>query len=540
MTPRRDVLIFVMLLLFPSGTVFPAGPVLEVSVGFDNLFRQDTLSSLGVLLRSPDSPLEGELIVEYDAGTALERTGHIRFSRPVSLPADVSGVYRFTLPLKAGTYPLTVRVERNGILVVRTELELRPMLARGPIVVGLSRKPSLDALISPLAGLSGERLEFRYPRVEYLPLDPRGWDGANLVLWHDLSPDAPDPEAGRALAAWVSSGGLLAVFEGPWNVNGMLPPAFGTVAVPDGGGSVPFGLGRILFLPPELSAAGSRQAGTVVTALASAGLFGSSSDLHSAVDAEVRRIRRAAFAAEEAVAGSPGRLLLLLSAYVLIAAGILIVGMKMRTGRWLQPAALLMAAVVCSAVVFLMPESRHDDPRIERLNLVVAPGPGPVIHREELLFYSPRGSDSRLILRDGQLPIPTAGSSLRIDIGPDGPVLEKISVEPWQPMELSLERIRFEPDESDGPAGPSYPGGSSWKDVVIVAEGEMRYLAGEWDGAPDLPEEGAPYRGEGSAAYRAFLRRLAVLPGGEPVIIARGETGPDGVLSLLVLPGGFR
>ena len=540
MTPRRAAPLALLLILLSSRAVSAAGPELEVSVGFDNLFRQDAHSSLGVLLRSPDSPLEGELIVEYDAGTALKRTGHIRISRPVSLPADVSGVYRFTMPLRAGTYPLTVRVERHGVLVVRSELELRPMLARGPVVVGLSRKPSLDALIPPLAELTGTRPELRYPRVEYLPVDPRGWDGADLVLWHDLPVDAPDPDAGRALAAWVASGGLLAIFNGPWNVGRSLPPAFGTLTVPGDGGAVAFGRGTVLFLPPELSPAGSREAAAIVAALAASGTFGGSMELRRSVESAVRRIRKAAFVSEDAVAGPSGRFLVIPVIYVLIAAGILIVGMKMSGGRWLQLASLLAVAAVCSVVVFLLPESRHEDPRIRRLNMVVAPDGGPVFRREELILYSPRGRGSDLPLTDGQLPVPDPGGRYRLAIGPGGPVLEQVSLEPWHPRDISLEelRIRSETDRTGGPAAPAPPQGGLWKDVVLVADGEVQYLAGEWDGGvlPDAPDRDAPYPGDGSGAYAALAQRLAAQPGGDPMVLARGDFGRDGSLTLLVIP----
>ena len=74
-----------------------------------------------------------------------------------------------------------------------------------------------------------------------------------------------------------------------------------------------------------------------------------------------------------------------------------------------------------------------------------------------------------------------------------------------------------------------------------MEDGEVRYLAAEWDGTavPVPAEGGAPYRGEGSAVYSALLRRLADLPGGGPVVLARGEMGKGGSLNLLVLLGGL-
>lgn len=540
-SPAVPVTLFLFLVYLYGAVGFAASPDIEVLVGFDNLFIQGATTSIGVLLRSPDAPLDGELILEYHAGTALELRERYQLRRPVSLPAGFSGVYQFLLPLKASTYPLSVRIEKNGILVVRKEVELRPMVARGPVVVGLSRRPSLDALIPGLAEFAGRQPELRYPRAELLPSDSRGWDGVALVLWHDLPGDSLEEQRLEALAGWVASGGFLVVLDGPWFGGGDLPEPFSLPEGVPGEGLREFGKGRILTVGAEYSRAGSTEAAYIMDRITAAGYEDSTGELQSSLETAVDRVSRAAFFSDEPVAGPVGSVIAVPLIFLVTAFGIVLIGprIKKNSGRWMQVSALVFVALFSTAVVFLLPVSRMDDPDIRRFELVVAGNAGPVMERDIFRGYSPRGTLMDLPISPGQLPVMTPGMDTTIRMTGGSEILESLDIGVWREIHMALESLEFSPPSEiireDRGLNPT--GGEDWEDVVLIAEGEAWLLARQWkDGdilslSAESPVYRSPSPGPHGAEYFHLVTTLSSVPGKQdPLILALGRSSSLRVL----------
>ena len=184
-------------------------PEMKNSVGFPDRFRSGTATPVSVYVQSPDYQLNANLVLEFIAGTALEEGDRYTILRSVTLPAGTPGIYRFALPLEVSSYPLVARLESCGLVLAEERKELRPLNVDRPLVIGLSRRPSLGALIPVLGKRFDRSIELAYSRAEFLP--------TSAEAWHDLSPGIPDGASLEALGLWIEGGGELILIGGLWS-----------------------------------------------------------------------------------------------------------------------------------------------------------------------------------------------------------------------------------------------------------------------------------------------------------------------------------
>lgn len=507
---KKVLLITAFFFSFPV-LIYSVSPEIELSVGFADRFRSGTITPVSLFIRSPDSALNADLVLEFTAGTALREGDRYTFRRSIHLSAGTPGVFRFSLPLEVSSYPLEARLEQRGLVIAEIEKELRPLTVDRPLIVGLSRRPSLDSLI-PILGSHFQRpIELVYPRSEFLPASPEAWEGVSLVIWHDLSPEIPDPESLEALGLWIEGGGELIVIGGPWLAGRrfsetLLPGTFpaaqiinGITAylpeeiaaeIADGIIVYPRGRGKIHYITRDMVS------GTVPENVRRAFWTGLSGKLilldekETEKTREIERIISAVWFDDEEPLLVPLRgPLLLAGIFSLAAGGLLMAGRRINSFRLralqLLILLLLSAGVSAAAILKYSPSQKMDSltPRI--LKLFVTGNYGSSRLSSRVRFTSP-GRDSRdWPLPDGGISTLPGGGDLRIVFDPTGPFLEDLKLEPWTSVELVHETIlpgyySGDRGELDKPGEIRHNGHTTWYDVVLIESGTAAQLVSEW------------------------------------------------------------
>ena len=523
---------------------------LDLVLGFDGRFRPETAVPVTITVRSPGAPLEADLVLEYQAGTSLDRGASWTMIRRILLAPDVTGVYRFAIPLEGSSYPLKARLERNGLTLIETEDELRPAMTDRRMVVGLSDRPSLDSAIPALAHRFGRSPELLYPRPEYLPILPASWEGVALVIWHQLSPDELDLYSLEALGLWIADGGNLIVIGNP-RLSGKefpdevpigqigFPVPEGDLAVfpiaerPDSsvnGGSqgappfqvFPYGLGEIMYVPYDISS----------SSLSSAEREKLWDDLLSKteprqkqdLEALVEIITKSVFKRDEPLVPDIGGVLIITSLFAGAAMTILIYGRRADTpgSRRLMVLALAVIAVAASQAAATIRRPMED----RRLELRLTGNRGAVEVLDRYRFASSVQKVIDIPIRWRSLPSIAENDEMTILWTPSGALIQGWRLEPWMPSDLMTRTIiggfnEIQPDsKKDGIWRNN--GTEELLDAVRLVGGEVHCLAerwgpGEWLDAETKASENSWPREYHDAVYRI----LGEMPSSADFVLAR-------------------
>ena len=539
---RRNLLISALFIGL-SGSTAAGNTELEISVGFADRFRSGTVTPISILVRNPDSLLKAELVLEFTAGTALEEGARYTIRRPVNLSGGIPGVYRFSIPLEVSSYPLKARLEQQGFILAEKEKELRPLNVDRPLVVGLSRRPSLDFLIPVFSRKFDRPIELTYPRGEYLPKDAEGWDGVSLVIWHDLSPDIPDAASAEALGMWIEGGGEMIVIGGPWLSGRSFPESLllGEIGVPrivDGeavylpinappGEVLEYsrGLGRIRYIPRDMGRAfWEETAGE--TRLRSRPDTGSLEKL----------IAEAYFRNDEPLLPPVMGPLLFAGVFTLAAAGVLLAGRRIVSSRLrvLQIFILILLSVGTSAVALLRFSSFREQSVLppQRLNMFITGNYGNSRQVRWVRFAGPAAVMIELPITDGAIPERPDGGDVLVVHGLRGTVLSGLELEPWKPLIAVLSSTVSGFGTPGMSEGIRHNGGETWFDAVLLAGGGAVLLTSEWnpgeilDMPAELPTEEDPVPELSDPQYSRILKNLIRrLDPARPMILARGAGG---------------
>jgi len=523
---------FALVLLMLSTQCPAAVPELDVAVGFGDRFRAGTVTPVSVTVTSAESRTEGELVLVFTAGTALERGTTYTVRRAIRLNAGVPAVFRYALPLEVSSYPLEVRLNQGLLTAATAEVDLRPLNTDRPLVVGLSRRPSLDSVLPVLGDRAGRPVELSYPRFEYLPEDAAAWAGTELVIWHDLPPDALDDRSADALALQIASGGSLIVIPGPWSVGRSYPSALdlGRVAVPtigpdgtvlypllDPGETAPpesdetivspvfqrLGRGSVIYLPfdPLSAPPESPPRRMFESALAEVPL-GVRQPLPTRL---VDGVTEAFFHLPGPLLPPVGRPLAVVGTFGIAAAGLLLFGRRSTSTRfrWVQVLSILVLAGAASGAVVFGLVAESEVPVQRRLELTVVDGAGPPILVERIRLFSPN-------TRSVDVPLPPTGivawrdgEDLTIRIDGEGRRLEAVGLEAWQTRDVEVFRSFGVEDVNSPP----------WTDALRIRADQVRPLPNPGVSTDDPPESDWP---------DGFARRVAeILRPGEQIDLAR-------------------
>lgn len=535
-----------------TGYTAAGNPELEISVGFADRFRSGTVTPISILVRNPDSSLNADLVLEFIAGTALKDGDRYTIRRPVNLSAGVPGVYRFSIPLEVSSYPLNARLEHRGVLLAEAKKELRPLNVNRPLVIGLSRRPSLDSLIPFFSESFGRPVELAYPRGEYLPADPEGWEGVSLVIWHDLSPDVPDARSAEALGLWIESGGEMIVIGGPWLSGRSFPESLllGEIGVPrvvDGKivyppFSVPpddvlvysRGLGRIRYIPRDTvspSIPGEERrifwedmaAGTIIRSRPDTGGL-------------ERMLAEAYFQDDKPLQVPLTDPMILAGIFFLTAAGVLLAGRRIDSSRMrgLQIAILVLLSTGTSAAAILRFSSFRGQSVLtpQSLNLLFAANYGTSRLVRLVRFVSPVADSVNQTLPGGGIPTRPGGGDVLVIHGSEGAVLSDLELKPWVSLDTAFSSTIPGFGMPGAMEGIRHNGGETWFDAVLLAGGGALLLTREWkpgeslETPDEMPTEEDPVPESADGPYFRMLMNLTGrLDPSRPLVLARGPEG---------------
>lgn len=556
---NRNILFRCLLLLLIAGSVTGTSLELDMVLGFDGRFRPETAVPVTISVRSPGAPLEADLVLEYQAGTSLERGASWTLIRRISLAPDVTGVFRFAIPLEVSSYPLMARLERNGTTLIEAERELRPAMTDRSMVVGLSDRPSLDSALPTISRRYGRSSELHYPRPEYLPIFPASWDGVELVIWHRLSPDELDLFAFEALGLWVADGGNLMIIGNP-RLSGHefpasvpvgqigLPIPVGDLAVypiadePEGTDAgdprgiptmqvFPYGRGEITYVPYDITS----------SSMSSADREKLWDDLLSR--AEPRRkqeweplaelITDSVFVRDAPMFPDLGRVLAVAGLFTAAAMAVLVYGRKADTpgSRRLMVFALAIIAAAASLAAATIQRPMEN----RKLELRISGNRGAVEILDRYRFASSVGKRIDIPLRWRSIPSIAENDEITILWTPSGAFIRGWRLEPWTLSEIATRTVIAGLAETDADsinAGTWRNNGTEeLLDVVRLADGEVHFLAeiwgpGDWlDAGMRASENTLPLE-----YYDAVYRILGEMPPSADFILARmspEETDPD-------------
>ncbi|MDT8298034.1 MAG: hypothetical protein RQ801_07030, partial [Spirochaetaceae bacterium] len=551
---NRNIIFLCLFLMLIAGTVTGISLELDLVLGFDDRYRPGTAVPVTITVRSPGAPLEADLVLEYVAGTSLERGASWTVIRRISLAPDVTGVYRFAIPLKVSSYPLKARLERNGIALIEAERELRPAMTDRSMVVGLSDRPSLDSAIPALSRRYGRSPELLYPRPEYLPIYPASWDGVELVIWHRLSPDELDLSAFEALVLWVADGGNLIIIGNP-RLSGHefpesvpvgqigFPIPVGDLAVypianePEGslaGESrgiptmqfFPYGLGKITYVPYDITS----------SLLSSADREKLWDDLISRAEPRrkqeweplVELITQSVFTRDAPFFPDIGGVLILATLFSGAAMVVLIYGRKADTPG--SRRLILFALAVISAAASLAATTIRRPMEDRRLELRITGNRGAVEILDRYRFASSVRESIDIQLQRRSLPYIAENDEITILWTPSGALIRGWRLEPWTPSELTARSVLagFGESELDSINQGTWRNNGTEElfDVVRLADGEVHFLAetwgpGEWLDAGMRASENSWPRDYHDAVYRI----LAEMPPSADFVLARMSPG---------------
>jgi hypothetical protein len=556
---NRNILFLCLFRLLIAASVTGTSLDLDMVLGFDDRFRPETAVPVTISVRSPGAPLEADLVLEYQAGTALERGASWTLIRRISLAPDVTGVFRFAIPLEVSSYPLKARLERNGKILIQAERELRPAMTDRSMIIGLSDRPSLDSAIPALSRRYGRSPELHYPRSEYLPILPASWDGVELVIWHRLSPDELDPFALQALSLWVADGGNLIIIGNPRLSGHEFPES-----VPVGQIGLPIPVGELTVYPitdgPAGSFAGeSRDISTMH--VFSHGLgeityvpYDITSSSISSVErekrwddlfsrAEPRRkqereplvelITDSVFARDAPLFPDLAGVLAVAGLFTAAAMAVLIYGRKADTpgSRRLMVFALAVMAAAASLAATTIRRPMEN----RRLELHIAGNRGAVEILDRYRFASSVGKRIDIPLRWSSLPSIAENDEITIIWTQSGAYIRGWRLEPWTPSEITARTVIAGFGETDADSIDE----GTWRnngteelfDVVRLADGKVHSLAeawgpGEWLDAGMRASEKTWPRDYHDTVYRI----LGEMPPSADFVLARmspDETDPD-------------
>ena len=219
--PTAQFYLFLLILLFvlPSVDLTANSDIqLDILIGFNGIFKPGHWTPLVVTVENIGKSIRGLLQLDVSRGSEyrgdFSTTSYTRF---LELPSNSRKRYSFVVFLESFTNPLVIRinVEEKDVLVKKVDLHDHAVSDK--LVLGLSRKVSLDFLsVLPVnrTAPGGGRVRVLYPHIEYLPEKWHGYDSVGLIVIHDIALKQLRENQVEALRKWVSIGGVLVISGG--------------------------------------------------------------------------------------------------------------------------------------------------------------------------------------------------------------------------------------------------------------------------------------------------------------------------------------
>ena len=187
-----------------------SGIEIDAAVGFRGIFKLGKVSPLVLTLENLGTSIKGRLKIDVSEGSEYRGNLYLTtYVREVDLPAKSKKRFLFTLPLNSFSRPLIIRLESQGREIVSKEVDLRDHFTTDNLVLILSREIALDFLST----IFENKIRVVHPHIEQLPDNPKGYDGVEAMVIHNLPLEGLGMNQLIALEKWVAMGGTL-IFSG--------------------------------------------------------------------------------------------------------------------------------------------------------------------------------------------------------------------------------------------------------------------------------------------------------------------------------------
>lgn len=193
-------------------SAFAADVKLELSLGYNDLFRLDKWFPLNVLIENKGRTINGSLEVKVSSGSEyLDNVHSTTHSMDVELSTNTRKLYSFTIRTDAFTHPLILRLKESGKTVLHKEVNLREYYTEDRLVLVLGGNVSLDFL-----SIFPGKIKPVYPRSEFLPEIWYGYDGVEMVILRGPMLGKLRERQFTALEEWIQKGGYCII---PGDIN---------------------------------------------------------------------------------------------------------------------------------------------------------------------------------------------------------------------------------------------------------------------------------------------------------------------------------
>jgi hypothetical protein len=188
--------------------------VLDVSVGFAGVCRNEAWCPLRVVAANTGDDVEGELRVLVRERRATDAS---RYNQSVVLPAGSRKAYTFYLPPGRYITPEYPRVElvENGRVIASAKIPLQH-LARADrfyVTVGAATgELSFLGDVEPEGSGDAQSVDVA---LEHLPEEPLAWENIDVLVLRDIDTQLLSPGQRAALRTWLQHGGQLILGGGP-------------------------------------------------------------------------------------------------------------------------------------------------------------------------------------------------------------------------------------------------------------------------------------------------------------------------------------
>ncbi len=189
----------------------PSGLTLEVTGGFDSLYKSEYWLPITVTLANSGAPIEGEVRVFPRAAPSED----FMYRAPISLPTQSNKRVTLYIQLPGlATRVLVQLVDGKGTVIASAHTTQLTRVANGDLFYGVvSPDPGEFAFLENVAG-SRSDANVAFLRLTDLPDVAVAWHALDVLVLNDTDTAQLTAEQLAALEVWVSTGGQLVVTGG--------------------------------------------------------------------------------------------------------------------------------------------------------------------------------------------------------------------------------------------------------------------------------------------------------------------------------------
>ncbi len=194
--------------------VYAAWIEMDLSLGFNGVFRLKDWTPLMVVLENRHKDLRGRLEVIVTSGSEYQNdVFHTTYSADVDLPTYSKKNYNFTIRVDSYVHPLTIRLKKENEIIQSKSINLREHYTTKPLLVFADDKP--DDLSPQIT----ETFQPVYTPVQYFPETWFGYQGVKAIIlragmWNDLKTRQFD-----GIMQWIESGGYVITIGSLYNAS---------------------------------------------------------------------------------------------------------------------------------------------------------------------------------------------------------------------------------------------------------------------------------------------------------------------------------